>query len=78
MIALFLFAGVVLVLGLFGLLSLKGAVIRMHRTAVVRAERLIRTIRTEANKFDRMDSVLSGTVIDLINQYDSDKLEDTK
>lgn len=69
---------VIFLLAVFGLLVLRGTVIRNLKAAVIRSEVLIRTIRTKANEYDRMDSVLSGAVIDLINTYDADRLKGTQ
>lgn len=75
MVGLIVLAALLFALSLTGILALRGAVIMSLKSQVRRAEVLIRTIRTDANQFDRLDSVLSGIVIDRINQYDSEEIK---
>lgn len=62
---------------LFGLM-VRGAKIGAMKAAVIRSELVIRTIRTMANEYDRLDSVLASELISLINRYDEDRLKEMK
>lgn len=75
MVGLIILGAFIFALCLTGILALRGAVIGSLKSQVRRAEVLIRTIRTDANQFDRLDSILSGIVIDRINAYDSEEIK---